>query len=86
MQNVPLLSAIKHLSMLIERLESKVSELQKQIDAMQEEWRHEFELESDAWETASESGDTEESGDEESENESVCSAPATFSYKVQRIT
>ena len=66
-QMMPVLSAIKHLTCLIEQLTASVSDIQKQIDALQEEWRTEYEV-VDEWETASE--------------DSVESAPATFSYMV----
>ena len=79
---LPLLSALKHLSTLVERLEGKIDDLQKQIEAMQEEWRHEYEVEdSDEWETESVS---EVSSDDTCD--SAQSAPATFSFKVQRTS
>ena len=79
---LPLLSALKYLSTMVERLESKIDDMQKQVEAMQEEWRHEYEVDDDSeWETESAS---EVSDDSEESNDSCQSAPASFSYKVQR--
>lgn len=80
MQIASLQIAIRHLHEVIHRLDGKVDDMQKQIEAMQEEWRHEYEV--DEWETIS-----EESEEESEESEESCtSAPATFSYKVQRTS
>jgi len=67
----PLLFAIKHLSTIVERLETKIQEMQTQITEMQQEWREEYEVEteSDGWTSSEES------------NESHASAPASFSYQ-----
>ena len=73
---LPLMSAIKYLSSAIEALNDKVDDLSTKIDAMQ--MLGEFELES------SDEEESEEESEEVSDNESVQSAPATFSFKVQR--
>jgi len=56
--------------------------MQRQVNDMQEEWRHEYELESEETETESEESTSYESDTSEW---SAQSAPATFSYKRQRV-
>ncbi len=73
------MTAIKHLSGAVEDLIKKIDDMQHQINAMEMEWRNEYEPE---W---SEAIDSEESSDSDSDSDqSVQSAPATFSYKRQR--
>lgn len=81
-QILPLLSALKHLATVIEGLEAKMDDMQAQIEAMQTEWRTEYEVD-DAWESETEESD---SVSESESDESCYSAPATFSYKVQRVS
>ena len=68
-----LLAAIKALTVQVERLDKRVLDMQAQLDSLAEEWRVEFEVE------------TEESEEEESDDDdtqSVQSAPPA--YKRQR--
>ena len=77
----PLMTAIKHLSGAVEDLIKKIDDMQHQINAMEMEWRNEYEPE---W-SEDDSIDSEESSDSDSDSDqSVQSAPATFSYKRQR--
>ena len=82
-EHLPLLSAIKHLSDLVQSLDKKVTDMQEQIEAMQEEWRNEYEPPSSDEEESEEESEWESWGEEESDD-SAQSAPASFSYKVQR--
>ena len=87
---LPLLAVIKNLTVMVQNLEKKIEDLSRKVDDMQEEWRTEYSVasteESDEseWEESDES-EWEESDESECEMDSVYSAPATFSYKVQRI-
>tara|TARA_B100000965_G_scaffold130629_4_gene108906 strand:+ start:266 stop:529 length:264 start_codon:yes stop_codon:yes gene_type:complete len=81
--HLPLLSAIKHMCDLVQSLDKKVTDMQEQIEAMQEEWRHEYEPPSSGEEESEEESEWESWGEEESDD-SAQSAPASFSYKVQR--
>jgi hypothetical protein len=72
---MPLLSThIKALTAQIERLDNRVLDLQAQLDSLAEEWRVEFEVETE------ESESEEEESDDETQ--SVQSAPPA--YKRQR--
>ena len=73
---LPLLSALKYLSDAIEfeRLDAKVEDLSLKVDTAQ--MMEEYELES--------SEEESEEEEEESDTDSIQSAPATFSFKVQR--
>ena len=68
----PLLAAIKALTSQIERLDNRVLDLQAQLDSLAEEWRLEFEVE------------TEESESEESDDETQSVQSAPPAYKRQR--
>ena len=72
---LPLLHVIKHLTSLVESLEKHVIELGHKIDDIITEIHEEYSVSSDEEESESESDESELS---------VGSAPATFSYKVQR--
>tara|TARA_Y100001972_G_scaffold125830_1_gene177948 strand:- start:3014 stop:3244 length:231 start_codon:yes stop_codon:yes gene_type:complete len=74
MQTWALLAAIKALSASVDELIKKVDDMQHQIDALAEEWRNEYELESE----------TDSLSDSDDSVSSCQSAPATFSYKRQR--
>ena len=85
MDTLPLMAVIRHLTVTIEDLTKKVDDLGTQIESMQEEWRTEFSVngddeEEDLWEEWFE----EESESEDESEDGYQSAPATFSYKVQR--
>ena len=90
MEIMPLLHAIKHLSQLVEGLSDKIVNMQLQIDEMQEEWREEYSVSND--DSDEDSGDEVSSEEDhelvllhlEEEVQRSQSAPATFSYKVQR--
>lgn len=75
--HLPLLAAITHLSKRIDELIDQQKELTETVAKLQEQVEVEYELESE------EESESEESEESDSES-SVCSAPATFSYKVQR--
>ena len=80
MNLLPLLTALKTLSIAIERMEKKIDDMQAQIESMQEEWRNEFEID------FGEEDEETESCESSSDAESVQSCPASFSlYKRQRI-
>ena len=84
-QFLPVLSALKHLSTRIDELTRKIDDMQHQINQMEEEWRHEYELEYETGTDGEETESIEECSQSESESDlSVQSAPATFSYKRQR--
>lgn len=76
--HLPLLAAITHLSRRIDELIDQQKELVDTVAKLEEQVVVEYEVESESEESESES---EEVSDD---NSSVCSAPATFSYKVQR--
>ena len=82
-ETLPLLHAIKHLVTIVEGLEQRIATLAEKIDEMQEEWREEYTVNGDSTDD-----ETEYEFEFESESEQSCesfsSAPATFSYKVQR--
>ena len=80
MSLMPVLSALRYLTIAIEDLTKKVDGMQHQINDMQEQWNNEYEVEFGSEE---ESDETDSVPDSDSE-QSVQSAPATFSYKRQR--
>jgi hypothetical protein len=77
--HLPLLAAITHLSRRIDELIDQQKELTETVAKLQEQVVIEYEVES----SESESEESEELEESDSDS-SVCSAPATFSYKVQR--
>ena len=79
---LPLLAVIKNLTVMVQNLEKKIEDLSRKVDDMQEEWRTEYSVASTE---ESDESEWEESDESECEMDSVYSAPATFSYKVQRI-
>ena len=78
---LPVLTVLRHLATLIEKLEFRIVDMQHQIEAMQEEWRHEFDASYEDSEPEEESESPESDSDSD---ESTQSAPATFWYKRQR--
>ena len=84
-QLLPVLSALKVLTASVDTLASKVEDMQTQINAMEEEWRNEYEVDyDDDEETDDEETDSASSEEDSDSEQSVQSAPATFSYKRQR--
>lgn len=78
-----ILAALRALSDRIDGLVESVKQLGEKVDAMQEEWREDESTDEESEEESDSVPDSWLSG-YESEPESVESAPATFSYKVQR--
>ena len=76
---LPILHALKHLTYCMESLEKKIDDMQAQIEAMQTEWRFEYEPDSDT-ESLSEVSESSES------DLSTVSAPASFSLEKRQRT
>ena len=84
--NWAVLASLKYMSEVVARLEKKIDDMQDQIEAMQQEWRHEFEVDWGEEESDEEESDEDESDEEESDAASVQSAPASFSLEKRQRT
>jgi len=73
-ENLPLLTAIKHLSQTIDELVARITNLEGSIEDLQHV----------EYEPSDSSDTTEEEESDETDTCSLHSAPATFSYKRQR--